>query len=419
MNSNEKLEREKQRRIKEKNRRIRERQRRKRVAKRFFIITVILYVFLLLAVLVAISLSLKSCKSSEPKTNIEISDKDNNTETINKSELYYDDVLYIPLTAIEKLTDIKVTGDKDNISFILEVNGEFAKFEINSTKAQVNSNGIELSSKSLIKDGILYLPFDFFTDYMQGFIVELDEKQKVKKISLDPNVEPQFVLKAPTQTDPVKEKDATEITDAPIDFVLDLSLYEEYMNPTDRDAYLFIVSADQPLTRDYVPTELTGSIYTRSDRDTRQLSKYACLALEAFLKEGEANGIYGVTVTSAYRSYEYQEELFQQEIQVEGSYEEAAKDVNPPGISEHQTGLAVDMHNMPSASQAFGDTKEAKWLAENAHKFGYILRYPKGKTDKTGINYEPWHFRYVGRYHATKMYELDMCLEEYMEYIKQ
>jgi D-alanyl-D-alanine carboxypeptidase len=118
-------------------------------------------------------------------------------------------------------------------------------------------------------------------------------------------------------------------------------------------------------------------------------------------------------------SYQYQNQLFEAEIQITGSVEEASKNVNPPGISEHQSGLCIDMHNLPAASTAFGGTKEADWLAENAHKFGYILRYPKNKVSVTKINYEPWHFRYVGRYHATKMYELDMCLEEYIEYINK
>jgi len=75
------------------------------------------------------------------------------------------------------------------------------------------------------------------------------------------------------------------------------------------------------------------------------------------------------------------------------------------------------MHNMSSAVTAFEDQDAAKWLAENCHKFGFILRYPKDKTGITGISFEPWHFRYVGRYHATKMYELDMCLEEYWAYL--
>ncbi len=394
--------------------------RKKRaIAKRFFVLTIILYVFLILAFLFFFSISLKSCNKQEPLYDVAIEGEENK-EVLKHEKLYIDDVLYLSLSDLSKLTEVKVTGDKDNIAFILDCNDEYAKFVIGTTFAEVNSNEIVLPQKSLMLDGELYLPFDFFKEHMTGFIIDLNEDESTYTISLDPNNEPQFILKAPSESDPLTEGEYIDKTEDPMDFVLDLSSYEEYMNPTDRDAYLMLVSPASPLTKDYAPTDLTGSIFTRSDRDTRMLRKYACLALEAFLKEGEANGVHGVTVTSAYRDYDYQNQLFQQEVQQQGGdAEEAAKYVNPPGSSEHQSGLAVDMHNMSAASKAFGDTMEAKWLAENAHKFGFILRYPKSKIDVTGIDYEPWHFRYVGRYHATKMYELGMCLEEYLEYINQ
>ena len=192
------------------------------------------------------------------------------------------------------------------------------------------------------------------------------------------------------------------------------------MNPENRDEYLFIVSTEHPLDENYVPDDLVGTIHTRNDgRATQKLRKYACHALDAFLKEAEACGMKDITVTSGYRSYDYQAQLFQNEIALTGSEEAAAKNVNPPGSSEHQSGLCVDMHNISSASVAFADKPEATWLKDNAHKFGFILRYPKGKTNVTGISFEPWHFRYVGRYHATKMFELGMCLEEYVEYINK
>lgn len=414
-----KSELENHKKLKAKQKKAKERRRKRMLARRFFFVTIILYIFIILTILFVFSISLKSCEEKEPKHNIVINVDENTSHTLSKKQLYFDNQFYIPLSAIEELTEIKVTGDKDNLSFIFERNGEFAKFAIGTTDAEVNANKIELTHKSLMIDGELYLPFDFFTDHTQGFEIEVDGKNKTYTVSLPDENEPQFILKSPKSTLSITEKEAAQITDVPIDFVLDLSSYEEYMNPTNRDAYLFLVNEAQPLSKDYVPSNLTGCIFTRSDRETRMLSKYACLALEAFLKEGEANGIYGVTVTSAYRSYDEQDALFQQEILAEGSAEEAAKDVNPPGISEHQTGLAVDMHNQPSASRTFGDTEAARWLEKNAHKFGYILRYPEHKTDITGIDYEPWHFRYVGRYHASKMYELDMCLEEYIEYINQ
>ena len=219
--------------------------------------------------------------------------------------------------------------------------------------------------------------------------------------------------------EPLPESDPEPEPQPEPDFVSDLSGYEKYMNPENRDEYLFLVSVDSPLDSDYVPGDLMGCKFTREDgRAVQKLREYACKSLEALLTEAEACGISSVSVTSGYRSYDYQNYLFQNEISLMGSEEEAAKNVNPPGSSEHQSGLCVDMHNLPSASVAFAGTEEAVWLEENAHKFGFILRYPEDKTEVTGINFEPWHFRYVGRYHATQMYNLQMCLEEYIEYIK-
>ncbi len=236
-------------------------------------------------------------------------------------------------------------------------------------------------------------------------------------------------------TDGEKETEAAE-TEAEIiiptpEFKADLSKYEKYMAPTgnERDAYLILVNSENKLSSDFVPEGLTDVADTRDDgRKTQQMCLYAEKALEAFLIEARANGCKNVTVTSAYRDYEYQEKLFNTYIYNEMaddpslSRDEAEAIVRTysavAGTSEHQTGLACDMHNLSSAKEEFGDTFEGEWLAENAWKFGFILRYAEDKMEITGgIIYEPWHFRYVGRYHATRMHELDMCLEEYLEYL--
>ncbi len=85
-----------------------------------------------------------------------------------------------------------------------------------------------------------------------------------------------------------------------------------------------------------------------------------------------------------------------------------------PGTSEHQSGLCCDMHNLATTTSAFDNTPEAKWLAANAHRFGFILRYPPNTQHITGIKHESWHFRYVGRTAATEMYEKGLTLEEYL-----
>ena len=238
------------------------------------------------------------------------------------------------------------------------------------------------------------------------------------------------------QTEETTKKE--EETAAPTEFKADLSEYEMYMNPTgeNRDAYLVLVNPANPLTANDNPTDLMSVKSTRKDgRATQQLREYAAKALEALMLEAETCGMVKanpaagrtkLSVTSAYRSYTYQNQLFNTYVGNEMakglSREEAEKIVVTyscrAGTSEHQSGLCIDMHTLSSASESFKYEEEAKWLAENSYKFGFVLRFPEDKTDITGITYEPWHFRYVGRYHAEKMKNLNMCLEEYTEYLK-
>lgn len=213
-------------------------------------------------------------------------------------------------------------------------------------------------------------------------------------------------------------------TEAELGYMTDLSDYIKYINPENRDEYLILINVDNPLRSDYLSDDLTDVIDTRKDgRDTQKLREYAAKSLEALMIELRANGFTDVSVTSAYRSYEYQTTLFNQRVAMypnlpyEEAYAKAATVVAVPGTSEHQSGLCLDMHNLAAADISFAKTEAAKWLADNSYKFGYILRFPEDKIDITGISFEPWHFRYVGRYHATKMYELGLCFEEYMDHI--
>jgi len=94
----------------------------------------------------------------------------------------------------------------------------------------------------------------------------------------------------------------------------------------------------------------------------------------------------------------------------------AAKYVALPGQSEHQTGLAMDVTSESAnwgLSNNFGETNEGKWLKDNCYKYGFILRYPEGKEDITGYNYEPWHIRYVGKKVSTYIYTNNITLEEF------
>ena len=120
---------------------------------------------------------------------------------------------------------------------------------------------------------------------------------------------------------------------------------------------------------------------------------------------------------STYRSYDYQVELYQRYVDEYGQ-EAADRFSARPGYSEHQTGLGFDIGEVGQeihwASESFEDTEAGKWLSENAHNFGFILRYPPNKEHITGYQYEPWHFRYLGVDLATKVYNSELTLEEYL-----
>lgn len=125
-------------------------------------------------------------------------------------------------------------------------------------------------------------------------------------------------------------------------------------------------------------------------------------------------------ITSDYRSYADQEAIYNDYIGIYGSVEEAERWVNVPGFSEHQTGLAIDVGSYESwelQEMPFGFTEESVWVAENGHEYGFIIRYPEGFEDITGMAYEPWHLRYVGVEAATEIYESGLTLEHYVNLV--
>ena len=202
---------------------------------------------------------------------------------------------------------------------------------------------------------------------------------------------------------------------------------------------------------DFVPADLIplNTAVTPEEKEI-ELEKRTAQALYAMLAEMEYDGITDIKVTSGYRSLSYQKELYNYYIKKEMEtfssdafahlgfqYINNKYDINTekgldlydakqvvlsysayPGTSEHQTGLCVDFItlNMTALTNVFEQTPAFAWLSENAHRFGFILRYPKDKTTLTGYAYESWHYRYVGRDAATEIFENGWTLEQYREY---
>ncbi|MBD5150101.1 MAG: M15 family metallopeptidase [Oscillibacter sp.] len=179
---------------------------------------------------------------------------------------------------------------------------------------------------------------------------------------------------------------------------------------------LTLVNTWNPLSRDYAftPTELANGC---------KVDQRCYPDLQAMMDACRAEGLSPV-ICSAYRSYEKQEELYQKKVDKlaargrsqSDAEAEAAKEVAVPGTSEHQLGLAMDIVdlNNQNLDESQENTAVQKWLMEHSWEYGFILRYPSGKSEVTGIIYEPWHYRYVGREAAAEIYEQGVCLEEYL-----
>ncbi|WP_046173647.1 M15 family metallopeptidase [Domibacillus indicus] len=186
---------------------------------------------------------------------------------------------------------------------------------------------------------------------------------------------------------------------------------------------LVLVNKEFALPSDYTPPDLVRPKvkYSFGDQDIEKsyMRKEAAAALEKMFQGAEGDGQYLFAV-SGYRSYSRQQEILAAGAAA-SSEEEALKSIAPPGMSEHQSGLAMDISSESNGfelNQAFEATEEGKWLKEHAHEYGFILRYPKGKEDITRYIYEPWHFRYVGQEAAAVIYENDWTFEDYFEQAK-
>ncbi|WP_243643749.1 M15 family metallopeptidase [Tepidibacillus fermentans] len=183
--------------------------------------------------------------------------------------------------------------------------------------------------------------------------------------------------------------------------------------------YLILVNKRHHLPEDYVPQDLTEPnvpFSFKGNDPKKMMRKEAAGALESLFQAAKKENL-NLFAVSGYRSYQRQKAIFAYNASIKGA-ERANQTSAYPGESEHQTGLAMDVSSSRvnfQLNERFGDTPEGRWLAEHAYEFGFIIRYPKGKEEITGYQYEPWHIRYVGKKPAKEMKEKQMTLEEYLE----
>ncbi len=262
----------------------------------------------------------------------------------------------------------------------------------------------------------------------------------------------------PTEEDTTESGTSNDVPSPPKHYYED-AVYV-YQSQVDEDvlltgfdqAYLLLANKVEILGADYTPSELTriknDFVASWHQSNGLYLEARVVAALYEMMDEMAAAGVTDVRVTSAYRSYTRQSQLYNQYLMEEQStitqnaytyfgveyiqknykdkalnklsYEDALAVVlsysAAPGTSEHQTGLCLDFitSTMSGLDTTFENTDAFEWLSENAYKFGFILRYPKGKEAITGYTYEPWHYRFVGREAATDIYFGGHTLEEYL-----
>ena len=201
-----------------------------------------------------------------------------------------------------------------------------------------------------------------------------------------------------------EQPDAAQQDEQPEQMIeVDAAGYAVVSTPVAEPTYIdgiLVANKKYPLPQNYNPGE----------------NKEARTAFEQMATDAKALG-FDFVAFSGFRSYEYQTTLYNNYVNRDGK-EAADRYSARPGHSEHQTGLAFDIGENSQQglwlTTEFGETPAGKWLADNAHKYGFILRYPEGKEEITGFMYESWHFRYLGVEKATDVKETGLTLEEYL-----
>lgn len=389
------------------------------------------------------------------------------------SDIVRDGIYYLDFTKIAELCSLSQSGDRELVIYSTSA-GEQIRFTPPSRIVLINGNCVTASGAILAEGDRLLVPIDLIRDYFIGIDVTVDEgvNEETGKPYLKISVsrieegrgyaEISFLLKynsvlSGISNESLPEEPVTLPVGAPTyEYASDLSYYLRYMCPEDFDKYMILINPSNPKDATYIPEDLISVPNPRYDNGS-SLCRDASMSLEALFLEMHTLGFRDMKVSVAYRSYEQQENQFntytyneryyyRSHYETEGKWfsDEAyavlgktyleekyisqgktslsaddAKRVAMsysayPGTGDHQTGLSFDLYLSGWSGKKFAETEEYAWLAENAHKFGFIFRYPEGKENITGYSFEPYHLRFVGQYHAAIIYETGLSLEEYV-----
>lgn len=179
----------------------------------------------------------------------------------------------------------------------------------------------------------------------------------------------------------------------------------EHLNSTN-----ILINKHIYLREDYIPDNLV-KINPKYTVSTKYLVNEANNSLEKMIEDINKDNL-NIRIISAYRSYSYQKDLYDNYVSKDG-IKLADTYSARPGYSEHQTGLVIDIDSIKTSYEQFEFTNEFKWMQKNSYKYGFILRYPKNKENITGFIYESWHYRYVGKEIAKYIYDNNITFDEY------
>ncbi len=393
------------------------------------------------------------------------------------SDIVRDGVYYVNFNTVAKLCELSEGGD-ENIIIYSAPNGEQLRFTPPSRNVLINGNAVLAEGDIILSEGSerrVWVPLSLVRDYFSGLDITVEEK--INEKSGEPSVtitasriaegrgfaDISFTLKfnsvlSGISNDSLPEEPVTLPPDAPVyEFSANLSRYLQYMCPADYNKHMLLINPSHIVDATYVPDELVGVPNPRYDNEM-SLSKDAAMSLEALFLEMHTLGFKDMKVSVAYRTFEQQQTQFsiytfderyyyaynyettgkwfsdkayevlgksylEEKYISQGKTSLTADDAKRvamsysayPGTSDHQSGLGLDLYLPGYSGTKFAESDEYKWLAENAHKFGFIFRYPEGKENITGYSFEPYHLRFVGQYHAAIIYESGLTLDEYVD----
>ncbi len=345
------------------------------------------------------------------------------------------DVIYIDMYRIARYAELIRTGSDTSVKFTSDEDN-YLRFENGEQTAVINGNLVNLGGTAVVSRDSCLIPLDFLMKAVgggqNGLKITLDRENNKIKITrrmyaTNNQKETEFVeLKFYTDSFDVLMAIQKPSAEQKYDYPEEIEAFLSSLDPDDASEYLILANKQNPLGTSYAPTDLEKLTWNQ-DKNYIYLRKNVADAAYAMMLAMELDGIDNVFITSAYRAYSRQVELFEASIKRftdDGkSREEAIALVleegllAEPGTSEHQTGLCIDLleRGKTELDESFENTEAFRWLSENAHKYGFILRYPADKVDSTGYQYEPWHYRFVGRTAAEEIHASELCLEEYLE----